>query len=56
VKETLHTTDIEEVKKHAAIRKKFYGNDWPAATWVEIKRLYEPSALVEIELTAILKE
>jgi enamine deaminase RidA (YjgF/YER057c/UK114 family) len=56
VKETLHTTDIEEVKKHAAIRRQFYGNDWPAATWVEIKRLYEPGALVEIELIAVLKE
>lgn len=56
VKETLYTTDIEEVKKHAAIRKKYYGNDWPAATWVQISRLYMPTAQVEIELIAELKE
>lgn len=56
VKETLYTTDIEEVKKHAAIRKQYYGNDWPAATWVQITRLYLPAAQVEIELVAELKE
>lgn len=34
VKETLYTTDIEEMKKHNDVRKKFYQNDYPAASWV----------------------
>jgi enamine deaminase RidA (YjgF/YER057c/UK114 family) len=34
------------------IRKEFYGRSFPAATWVEVRRLYLPSFVVEIELTA----
>ncbi|MFW0714396.1 RidA family protein [Pedobacter sp. N23S346] len=52
VKENLYTTDIEEVKKFNYVRKKFYNNDFPAATWVQIQRLYMPKAKLEIELTA----
>jgi 2-iminobutanoate/2-iminopropanoate deaminase len=56
VKENLYTTDIEEVKKHNSIRKKFYNKDFPAATWVQISRLYTPSAQIEVELVAILPD
>ena len=52
VKENLYTTDIEEVKKHNEVRKAFYKGDWPAATWVEIKRLYTASVSIEVELIA----
>jgi len=34
------------------IRKEFYREPFPAATWVQIQRLYLPSLVVEIELTA----
>ncbi len=54
VKENLYTTNIEEMKKHNDVRKKFYNNDFPAATWVQIQRLYEETALVEVELVAVL--
>ena len=52
VKENLYTTDIEATKSANAIRKAFYRGDFPAATWVQISRLYMPSALVEVEVIA----
>ncbi|GAB3906180.1 hypothetical protein GCM10028803_38140 [Larkinella knui] len=54
VKENLYTTQIEEIKKHNDVRKKYYNNDFPAATWVQIQRLYEETAVVEVELVAVL--
>lgn len=56
VKETLYTTDIETVKKNATVRKEFYKNDYPAATWMQVSRLYEPEATLEIDLIAILAD
>jgi 2-iminobutanoate/2-iminopropanoate deaminase len=52
VKENLYTTDIEMVKKYNSARKAFYQNDFPAATWVQISRLYMPEAKLEVELVA----
>jgi len=52
VKENLYTTDIEAMKKHNNPRKEFYKGDFPAATWVQVSRLYEAEAKLEIELIA----
>lgn len=52
VKETLYTTDIEEMKKHNNARKKFYQGDYPAASWVQVSKLYEPNAKLEVDLIA----
>lgn len=52
IKENLYTTDIEAMKKYNYARKLFYKNDFPAATWVEISRLYMPEARLEVELIA----
>ena len=54
VKETLFTTDIEGVKNNNSVRKAFYKGDFPAATWVQITRLYSarPDAQIEVELIA----
>lgn len=54
VKETLFTTDIEGVKSNNSVRKAFYKGDFPAATWVQISRLFSarPDAQVEVELIA----
>jgi 2-iminobutanoate/2-iminopropanoate deaminase len=56
VKENLYTTQIDEVVKHQFVRREFYKEDFPASTWVEIKRLYSPEAVLEIELVAVLRE
>lgn len=51
VKETVYARDIEKFKEQIEQRKQFYGNDnYPAATWVQIDRLYLEDHLVEIEL------
>lgn len=52
VKENLYTTDIEAMKKNNSIRKSFYKGDFPAATWVQISRLFMSDAKLEIELIA----
>lgn len=55
VKENLYTTDMEAMKKYNNSRKKFYNNDFPAATWVQVSRLYEPDAKLEVDLIAEIK-
>lgn len=52
VKENLYTTDIEAMKANNHIRKRFYRNDFPAATWVQISRLYMPGYQLEVEVIA----
>ncbi|NCT73423.1 MAG: RidA family protein [Chitinophagaceae bacterium] len=52
VKENLYTTDIEAMKRNNNSRKIFYKNDFPAATWVQVSRLYMPEAKLEVELVA----
>lgn len=56
VKENLYTTDIEAMKKYNHARKVFYNNDFPAATWVQVSRLYMADAKLEVELVAHLPE
>lgn len=52
VKETVFATDLDAFIRNRSIRKEFYGASVPAATWVQVQRLYEPSFVVEVELTA----
>jgi len=54
VKENLYTTDIDLVKQYNYVRKPFYKGDFPAATWVQISRLFTPETKLEIELVAFL--
>ncbi len=54
VKETLYTTDIEAMKKYNEARKEFYKGDYPAATWVQVSRLYEATAQLEVDLIAVI--
>lgn len=52
VKENLYTTDIEAMKKYNEVRKVFYKGDYPAATWVQVSRLFMHEARLEVELVA----
>ncbi len=52
VKENLYTTDIEAMKKYNATRKAYYQGDFPAATWVQVARLFMADAKLEVELVA----
>lgn len=52
VKENLYTTDIEAMKTYNYVRKAFYKGDFPAATWVQITRLFTAETKLEVELIA----
>lgn len=52
VKENLYTTDMEAMKKYNDARKIFYKGDFPAATWMQINRLFMHDARLEVELIA----
>lgn len=52
VKENLYTTDMEAMKKYNDARKAFYKGDFPAATWMQVSRLYMHDARLEVELIA----
>jgi enamine deaminase RidA (YjgF/YER057c/UK114 family) len=52
VKENLYTTDMEAMKKYNDVRKAFYKNDFPAATWVQVSRLFMHEVRLEVELVA----
>lgn len=56
VKETVYTTDLDAFVLHKAVRKQYYGTRFPAASWVQVQRLYFPSYRVEVELTAVFPE
>ena len=54
VMERIFTTDMEALIKSQETRKQFYGEWLPAATWVEVRRLYSLADKIEIEVEATL--
>lgn len=56
VKENIFTTKLDALKEHRAVRKEFYGTDYPAATWVQIDRLFQPDYVIEVEIIAVFPE
>ena len=52
LRENVYTTDIEAFKAATAGRRAFYGDTLPAASWVQVSRLYLPEFVVEVELEA----
>jgi len=52
VKENVYTTDLDALKANYAIRNAYYGGAYPAATWVQVDRLFEPGFVIEVELIA----
>ncbi|MBW1804627.1 MAG: RidA family protein [Deltaproteobacteria bacterium] len=51
----IYCTDLEAYDKHTRpIRKKYFGNYYPATTAVEVRRLYRPEYMIEIEAIAVL--
>lgn len=56
IKETIYTTDIDALIKAIPDRKAFFTKGhYPAATWVQVSRLYDPKHLLEVELIVQLK-
>ena len=54
VMEHIYTTDMEALIHSQETRKQFYGEWLPAATWVEVRRLYSPGDKIEIEVQVAL--
>jgi len=52
VKENVYTTDLDAFEGAKDIRKAFYDTSLPAATWLQVQRLYVPSLVLEVELIA----
>lgn len=52
VKENLYTLDIDAMKALNYVRKPFYRGDYPAASWVQVSRLFTPETKLEVELVA----
>jgi len=53
VKENLYTTNLDELIAHKDERRAYYGKDFPAATWVQVSRLYRPNFVLEVEVVAV---
>jgi reactive intermediate/imine deaminase len=51
----IYCTDIERFDKETrGMRKKYFGDYYPAVTAVEVKRLYHPDYMIEVEAVAVL--
>ena len=53
--ERIYTTDMDALIKLQEVRKGVYGKWLPAATWVEVRRLYVPEAMIEIEVEVVVE-
>lgn len=56
VKENVYTTNLDDFIQHKAERRAYYGTDFPAATWVQVSRLYRPNFVLEVEVVAVCPE
>jgi reactive intermediate/imine deaminase len=51
----IYCTDLEAYdKKTRHLRKKYFGDYYPAITAIEVKRLYRPDFMIEAEAIAVL--
>jgi enamine deaminase RidA (YjgF/YER057c/UK114 family) len=55
IMERIYTTDMDALIRSQETRKQFYGEWLPAATWVEVKRLYGAADKIEIEVQVALE-
>ena len=52
VKENVYATDLDAFIKASSERKPYYGANLPAATWVQVQRLFAAALVLEVELIA----
>ncbi len=53
VKTNTYVTDYEEFAKHGDMRRNYFGPATPTSTTVQISRLADPDAMIEIEAIAV---
>ncbi len=52
---TVYTTNITELTKLADLFRSVFGEHTPTSTWVEVKALFHPQQMVEINGIAVLE-
>jgi 2-iminobutanoate/2-iminopropanoate deaminase len=55
VKTNTYVTDYEEFSKHREVRMRHFGVAVPTSTTIQISRLAQPEAMVEIEMIAVVE-
>ena len=55
VKTNTYVTDYEAFAKHSDVRMRYFGVASPTSTTVQISRLAQPEAMVEIEMIAVVE-
>ena len=51
----IYVTDLDAFDRETRdLRKKYFGSYYPAVTAVEVRRLYNPDYLIEVEAVAVL--
>lgn len=55
VKVTIFVTDMGHFNDVVALRREFFAAPYPADTIAEIRALYTPEAMIEIEATAVVR-
>jgi 2-iminobutanoate/2-iminopropanoate deaminase len=55
IKVTIFVTDMGNFEQLVALRRQFFTAPYPADTIVEIKALYDPAAMIEIEAIAAVR-
>ena len=53
VKETVFVTDLDAFIANHELRKAYYGETFPASSWIQIDRLFLPEFVIEVEITAV---
>ncbi len=52
IKVTIFVTDMSNFQQVVELRRKFFSEPYPADTIAEVKALYDPAAMIEIEAIA----
>lgn len=52
VKANIYVTDMSQYEKVAAVRNRYFADNPPATTFVEVSKLVRPGFMVEIEVQA----
>jgi 2-iminobutanoate/2-iminopropanoate deaminase len=56
VLERVSVLNIDDLIEIQALRKQFYPQGlYPASSWYQVERLYTPSALIEVEVVAVVE-
>lgn len=56
VMETEYVVDMNQYREIGRVRKEYFSRNFPAATLVEVRRLFKPELLFEIQAIAALPE